>query len=100
MMVAFNDDAGSLDSRIDFSVPDRRHVLRRRGRVPDLPDDPFDSGSGDGVGSEGPYNVTITAGEDDVDVYAVRLRKGDVLGALGRGRGDADHAATTRPAPR
>ncbi|GAA4708222.1 PPC domain-containing protein [Phytohabitans rumicis] len=46
-----------------------------------LPNDPFDSGSGTGADSEGPYDVTILVGEADVDFFAVRLRKGDVLGA-------------------
>jgi hypothetical protein len=46
-----------------------------------VPEDPFDSGSGGGAASEGPYNVAITMGETDLDFYAVRLRKGDVLGA-------------------
>ena len=48
---------------------------------PVFPEDPFDSGSGTGAASEGPYNVAITMGETDIDFYAVRLRKGDVLGA-------------------
>ena len=45
-----------------------------------LPEDPFDSASGTGAESEGDYDVTITAGFADVDVFAVELRKGDVLG--------------------
>ncbi|WP_422772474.1 PPC domain-containing protein [Plantactinospora sp. WMMC1484] len=48
---------------------------------PTLPQDPFDSGSGAGAGSEGPYQVTISTADQDTDFFAVRLRPGDVLGA-------------------
>ncbi|MFY1674398.1 PPC domain-containing protein [Plantactinospora sp. WMMB334] len=48
---------------------------------PTLPEDPFDSGSGGGAGSEGPYQVTISTADQDTDFFAVRLRPGDVLGA-------------------
>lgn len=84
-LVAFNDDADGFDSRVEFSVPvDGTYYVTMSG-FPVFPTDPFDSGSGDGVPdegetSEGRYDVTITTGEVDVDFYAVRLRKGDVLG--------------------
>jgi hypothetical protein len=45
-----------------------------------IPGDPFDSGSGYGVGSEGRYGLTVTVAPADVDVYAVDLEVGDVLG--------------------
>ncbi|MEQ4300522.1 PPC domain-containing protein [Plantactinospora sp. B6F1] len=48
---------------------------------PAAPGDPFDSASGGGAGSEGPYRVTISTAEQDSDFFAVRLRPGDVLGA-------------------
>ncbi|MEL7975052.1 hypothetical protein AAG589_04250 [Isoptericola sp. F-RaC21] len=47
------------------------------------PGDPFDAASGPGVIAEGPYDLDVTlhaAGEADTDVYAVPLRRGDVLG--------------------
>jgi hypothetical protein len=81
-LVAFNDDA-------DFDLSSEvRHPVRRTGAYyvlvsgyAALPEDPQDSGSGDGAGSEGPYSLRITAAETDSDFYAFRLRKGDVLGA-------------------
>ncbi|MDG4790953.1 PPC domain-containing protein [Micromonospora sp. WMMD1102] len=48
---------------------------------PSIPEDPFDSGSGAGAASEGPYQVTLATAEQDTDFFAVRLRPGDVLGA-------------------
>jgi hypothetical protein len=45
-----------------------------------LPVDPFDSGSGSGIGREGTYRLAVTAGPVDRDYYGVRLRPGDVLG--------------------
>ncbi len=80
-LVAFNDDDGfSLDSLLSFKVPADGDYYAFVSGFPNFPADPFDSGSGDGAGSEGPYEVTITQGEVDVDVYGVRLRPGDVLG--------------------
>jgi hypothetical protein len=49
------------------------------------PADPTDSASGDGFGSEGAYSLTITAASGDRDFFAVKLRKGDVLGASVKG---------------
>jgi hypothetical protein len=43
--------------------------------------DPFDSGSGSGVGEEGQYVLTLGSWVADRDAYLVRLGKGDVLGA-------------------
>ena len=60
--VAYNDDYGSsLDSRVEFTATagDRYYVAISGYYVDQY--DPFDSGSGDGAGSEGPYNLTITA---------------------------------------
>jgi hypothetical protein len=56
-----------------------------RDSYPVLPEDPTDSGSGTGVGSEGPYTPTVSAGGQDRDFFAVRLRAGDVLGATVKG---------------
>lgn len=46
-----------------------------------LPRDPHDAGSGNGGGTEGAYNLTLTASVVDADYYGVDLVKGDVLGA-------------------
>ena len=53
-----------------------------------LPTNPFDSGSGTGARSEGAYDVTMTFEfTEDVDVYRVDMRPGDVLGAALQGNG-------------
>ena len=81
-IVAFNDDFEEFagDSQVSFSVPEDGTYYAFVHGYPNFPEDPFDSASGDGAGSEGAYEVTITQGEVDVDVYGVRLKKGDVLG--------------------
>lgn len=43
--------------------------------------DPFNSGSGGGVGEEGLYTLTVGSWVADRDAFLVRLSKGDVLGA-------------------
>lgn len=48
------------------------------------PIDPFDAASGAGVGTEGPYGITLRSFDADADVFAVDLRAGDVLGATVR----------------
>ena len=63
-----------------------------------LQEDPFDSGSGDGFGSQGPYAVTFGLDAADVDVYAVDLQAGDVLG--GSVTGGATLLEVTDPAGR
>lgn len=50
-----------------------------------LPNDPFDSGSGNGGGDEGDYALAISVQELDRDFYSVRLRPGDTVGAVGNG---------------
>ena len=84
--IAMNDDSGGLDSFLDhtFTTAGTFFVMISGfgDEFSSFPVDPFDSGSGEGVGSEGPYNVQIAIGDqDDVDFFAVRLRKGDVIGA-------------------
>jgi hypothetical protein len=80
-VVAFNDDLDGLDSRVDYLVSRAGQYFVAITGFSAVPEDPFDSGSGTGAASEGPYRVTITAAQADHDYYAVRLRKGDVLGA-------------------
>lgn len=50
-----------------------------------LPNDPFDSGSGNGGGDEGDYALAISVQQVDRDFYSVRLRPGDTVGAVGNG---------------
>ncbi|MFC6019156.1 PPC domain-containing protein [Plantactinospora solaniradicis] len=81
-MVAVNDDtANSFDSLLVHEFTEDGSYYVAVVGWPSLPEDPFDSGSGLGVGTEGPYQVTIHTGEQDVDFFAVQLRPGDVLGA-------------------
>ncbi len=80
-VVATNDDAGGVDSLLNHQIATTGtyYVMITGFRA--LPNDPFVSGSGTGAGSEGPYDVRITVAQPDVDFFAVRLRKGDIIGA-------------------
>jgi hypothetical protein len=77
---AFNDDAVGLDSRVRFVVPTTGTYFVAVSGFNSRPADPFNPASGNGAGSEGPYDLTITAGRADIDVFAVELRAGDVVG--------------------
>lgn len=81
--IALNDDDGeTLDSRLTVLVPQNGDYFLSVGAYNSaVPDDPFDSGSGAGVGAEGPYSITFGLDADDMDYYRVDLRPGDVLGA-------------------
>jgi hypothetical protein len=80
-----DDDGVSFDSLLNFQFTEAgTYYLFVTGFLT-LPNDPFDSGSGTGAESEGPYGITILVGESDFDFFAVRLRKGDVLGASVKG---------------
>jgi len=80
-IVGFNDDHRGFDSFLSKTI--------RKGGVYNVmvagffspPRNPFRSGSGVRAESEGPYGLRIRVVEDDRDLYAVRLRAGDVLGA-------------------
>jgi len=63
-----------------------------------MQEDPQDSGSGNGAGAEGPYGVTFGLDAADVDVYAVDLQEGDVLG--GSVSGTASVLSISDPAGR
>lgn len=79
-VVAFNDDFNGLESYLQVVADaDGRYYAMVTGFAAS-PANPFDSGSGTGAGSEGRYRVTIESGQADVDYYALRLRKGDVIG--------------------
>jgi hypothetical protein len=88
-VVGFNDDGSDLDSLLKVAAPAAGVYYAAVGGFGSELADPFDSDSGSGPGEVGAYDVTITATEDDPDFYAVKLRKGDVLGASVKG------AATT-----
>jgi hypothetical protein len=76
-----DDDGPSLDSLLTYQFREAGTYYVFVTGFLTLPNDPFDSASGTGAESEGPYAVTILVGEADIDFFAVRLRKGDVLGA-------------------
>jgi len=86
--IAANDDAsGSLDSLLIFVLPAAGDYSVSVAGFPNFQDDPQDSGSGDGAGSEGDYAVTFGLDSIDVDTYAVNLRAGDVVGGSVSGSG-------------
>ncbi|HEY0534014.1 MAG TPA: DVUA0089 family protein [Actinoplanes sp.] len=86
-LLALNDDSGvSLDSRISFPVVTAGDYYVSVAAYGGLPGDPFDSGSGTGVGdptppSQGPYTLSLSSVGVDTDFYAIKLKPGDVLGA-------------------
>lgn len=80
--VAFNDDSSGFDSRVSYTLPDDGTYYLLVTGFFSLPDDPFDSGSGSGADSEGPYDLEISVQALDVDVFAVRLSGGDVLSGV------------------
>jgi hypothetical protein len=90
-LLAANDDFGlSLDSQITYNVTAAGTFYLAVAAYSGLPADPFDSGSGDGIGdpnppTEGPYTLTMTSVSVDKDFFAIKLRPGDVLGASVKG---------------
>lgn len=88
-ILAANDDEalGSFDSKLSFTVPDDGEYYVFVSGFLTLPQDPFDSGSGTGADTEGPYALSITTGEVDTDVFAVNLAVGDTLGLSVSGAG-------------
>ena len=80
--LALNDDDGqTFDSRLTFTIPRNGDYFASVAGFPfAFPDDPFDSGSGPGVGSEGAYSVIFGLDADDTDFYSVDLQAGDVIG--------------------
>ncbi len=88
--VAANDDDGlTLASKLSFTPTDTGtyYIVVTGFGASALPDDPFDSGSGLGAGSEGDYELLITTAKSDIDVYAIDLKAGDVIGAAITGSG-------------
>jgi hypothetical protein len=99
--IAGNDDESfptNLDSLLQTVIPADGDYFVSIGGYSNLQEDPFDSGSGDGFGSQGPYLATFGLDASDVDVYAVDLRAGDVLG--GSVTGSATLLSVSDPAGR
>ncbi len=91
-VVAVNDDDGvTTASKLTYTPTEAGTffiMVSGFGEGTILPGDPFDPASGLGVGSEGAYELLITTAKPDIDVYAVDLRAGDVLGATLQGAGN------------
>ncbi len=91
-VVAANDDDGeTLASRLTYTPTEAGTffvMVSGFGSGTILPEDPFDPASGLGAGSEGDYELLITTATSDVDVYAIDLRAGDVIGARIKGAGN------------
>ena len=80
-IVDFNDDDFFLDPSIAFTAPAAdTYTFVVAGFYSELAN-PFDSSTGSGAASEGTYDLYVSVGLSDVDVYAVSLEAGDVLGA-------------------
>ena len=87
-ILAFNDDSPELDSFLQFELPADGDYLVAVAAFGSLPTNPFDSGSGRGATSEGHYELTMSfAFAEDIDVYSVKLHRGDVLAASVTGAG-------------
>jgi hypothetical protein len=91
-LLAVNDDAfvepNFLASRLSFPVSETgRYFVLVAGFSGNgsLPEDPFDSRSGAGDADEGDYALSISSAATDTDYFALRLKKGDVIGAVGKG---------------
>ncbi|MEE9412036.1 MAG: PPC domain-containing protein [Methylococcales bacterium] len=90
-VVATNDDDGeTVASKLTYTPTEAGTfyvmVTGFGGSV--LPDDPFDPASGRGIGSEGEYELLITTATPDIDIYAIDLKAGDVIGATINGAGN------------
>lgn len=93
-IITVNDDdgeeIGSLASKLIHTATEAgTYYFMVAGFSPNsLPNDPFDSGSGLGAGSEGDYQILITTAKADTDIYAIDLKAGDVIGATIKGAGN------------
>jgi hypothetical protein len=87
--IAANDDSddGDLDAFLRVTLPADGDYFLTVTAAFTVPPDPFDSGSGEGFQSEGPYTVTLGLDATDIDFYAVDLRAGDVLSGSVTGSG-------------
>ena len=82
-IIASNDDGGpGFDSALDIEAPaDGTYYLSIGSFFSFSLEDPFDSSSGPGVGSEGTYDVEIGLDRFDDDFFSFRLRPGDIISA-------------------
>lgn len=82
-LLAMDDDGGTgLDSVLSVTAAvSGDYVVSVGGFRSAFPADPFDSGSGGGVGSEGSYDVTLGLDTVDPDHYALDVAEGDLIGA-------------------
>ncbi|BCB91648.1 PPC domain-containing protein [Phytohabitans suffuscus] len=87
ILATADDDGETFDSLMTFQFSQAGTYYVFVTGFLTLPNDPFDPASGTGADSEGPYGVTMLVGEADTDFFAVKLRKGDVLGASVSGSG-------------
>ena len=85
--IALNDDDGeSLDSKLTVTIPKTGIYYVCVGSFESAtPRSAFNSASGRGIGSEGPYSITFGLDADDIDYYQLDLHPGDVLGASVKG---------------
>jgi hypothetical protein len=85
--ITLNDDDGeTLDSKLTVTIPKTGIYYVCVGSFESAtPRNPFNSSSGRGLGSEGPYSITFGLDADDIDYYQLDLHPGDVLGASVKG---------------
>ncbi|GAB3815705.1 PPC domain-containing protein [Kribbella italica] len=83
-LIASDDDSGAgVTSLLTFDLPavgDYYVLVAGFSLAGPFPADPNDSGSGLGGGDTGNYQVALSVAQVDKDYYAVKLKKGDVLG--------------------
>ncbi|WP_432476809.1 pre-peptidase C-terminal domain-containing protein [Nocardioides sp. GXQ0305] len=97
-LAAADDSAGTLQSELTYTPEEPgTYYLLVAGYdfFGPLPNDPFDSGSGNGGADEGGYTLDLSVQQIDRDFYSVRLRPGDTVGAVGNGA--AQTLAVTTP---
>ena len=79
-IVAFNDDFDFLDSFVLYTAPaPGTYYVSMGAYLAPIPNDPFDSSSGNGFTSEGAYDVTIGLNARDADYFSLDLEPGDVI---------------------
>ena len=79
-LITGNDDDGqSFDSLLSVTLPAAGDYYVSVTSYDSIPGDPFNSGSGEGFGTEGAYSVIFGLDASDVDTYSVDLKAGDVL---------------------
>lgn len=82
-VIAQNDQFDGNDSRVETPVPAAGTYFVSVYGWPSAQNDPFDSASGTGAGTTGPYALTLSRvayTPPDVDVYLVDLDVGDAIG--------------------